>query len=110
MQLAFKEVALVALSHSDRSSQAVRGPTQHQLAAEMPRRAFAHLVFRLPSDSAAGAVTVTRNERTVVRQAEHSRFASMFTAAYCDCEITLSVDEPGHAIFVVYALTLPKVR
>ena len=109
VKVEFEEVALVALSKSSRSAEEGRGPTRHQLGGTKSPRAFAHLLFRLPSDSQAGSVLVKRDKRLVARHAAHSQFVALYTSAYSDCECTLLVEEPGHAVFIVYAVTLPQV-
>ena len=102
----FERLELVALSCNG-------PPMQHcivdQAAATL--RTFAYLVFKLPSGCHAGAIVIDACDSTQAKERTHSEFAAVYAAAFCDCPCTLEVAEDrGHAVFVVFAVRLLKVR
>jgi hypothetical protein len=74
-------------------------------------RTFNYLTLHLPSDhSAPRTLTVSHRGAKVACAGFEDEFAITWLAAYADCDCVLACAAPGHALYPVYALHLPRVR
>ena len=106
MQIEAKPLSLVALQSPGEGD----GPASFDVPAQHPSlRTFAFMVISLPSDSAAGTVSVRFRWKTVTCCGQPQQFAVAYAAAYADCKCTLQCAPGGQSLFVVYALEVGKV-
>ena len=83
----------------------------HPLHASRPSSGcFAHMVLQVPSDSAPGSVHVAFDGQPLQTATLKDRFGATVTAAYSDCDCSLTCAPSSCALFLVYELCLTDVR